>query len=284
MEADDTINLVRYLRIISKRKMLISLIVIASVISAIVVTLLSPKTYKTSSVIQLSNPQISLSEETESGKGDENLRIRTSASYLVETATSDLVLSKVASRLRLGVPVPELRAKIQASLPELSNFLTITVNYGNPQGAALIANTLAEELVKQISKGDLLRKNFLVKKSKQVQGELQEVEKRRKLAEEILNQSKVDLTLSSGDRIMAQAQALQVLSSLSALTKDLAGENQKLQARLLELGETKISKAAEVPRKPNEHPLSTNIAFAIVLGLTGGMAVAFLAEFWQKSS
>ena len=61
MEADDTINLVRYLRIISKRKMLISLIVIASVISAIVVTLFSPKTYKTSSVIQLSNPQISLS-------------------------------------------------------------------------------------------------------------------------------------------------------------------------------------------------------------------------------
>lgn len=282
MNADDTINLIRYLQIIQKRKMLIVVIAVISAIAAIVVTLVSPKTYSASAVVQLSDPQRNLWEVEKLSNEEKNLRMRRSASNLVEIAISDSTLRKVASKLGLKAPISELRAGIQPNVAEAGNFMTVTVQQKSPQRTALVANALADLIVKQTSREDHELKEFLLKRLKQLRSEIVQIEERKELGEEIIRQSKTDLTIGSAERILAEAQALQALSSLHVFAENLEQEKQRLEARLLEFGDTKISKAAEVPRKPNEHPLSFNIAFALILGVTGGVAVALLKELWQR--
>lgn len=280
MNADDTINLIRYVKIIQKRKALIVLVAAISAIVAIIVTLVSPKSYTTSTIVQLSDPQRSLWEAEELSDEERSLRMRRSSSNLVETAISDSTLGKAVSHLNLKVPVSELRAGIQPSVAEAGNFMTITVRQKSPQRAALVANALADSVVKQTRQQDRELKDFLVKRLKQLQGEIVQIEERKKIGEEIMRQAKSDSSIGSAEKILAEAQALQALSSLHVSAENLEQESQKLQARLLEFGDTKISKAAEVPQKPNEHPLSFNIAFALILGVTGGVALALLRELW----
>lgn len=278
---EEEINLARYLQMVEKRKFLVLLVLALAVIATIVATQLAPQNYKTVTVIQLSNPGISLGDEA-AEVADQNLLIKRSSSYFVEASTADGVLKETISQTKVGLSVAELRGKVQPSLAEAGNMLTLLITDSQPKRAALIANKLAENLVQLAKKLDADKREIFQKNLDGLKVRLAKIEEQKKIGEETISQAKTDTTISSGDRILAQAQALQALSALDALRAELLQERRDIEAKLFEMGESKVIKLADVPHKPSGRSLGLNLGLALVLGLAAGVGLAILAESWMK--
>ncbi len=275
----EDINLVRYLQMVRKRKLLVVIVLLFAVVVTLISTRVLPQSYKTVAVIQLSNPEAVLREK-EIGEVDKGLIPKRTASYLVETATGDEILKAVIAQAKLKLSIAELRTKIDASSPEAGDSITLIITDSQPKRVALIANLLAENIVRLARRLDKSKKEFFEENLSNIDEKLVKIEEQRRIAEETISQAKADETLSSSERILAQAQALQAVSALSSFQKDFLEQRRDIQAKLLEMGESRVVKSADVPSRPSGRSLSLNLALALVLGLAAGVGIAIFVESW----
>ncbi len=275
----EDINLVRYLQMVRKRKLIVVMVLLFAVVVTLISTRVLPQSYKTVAVIQLSNPEAVLREK-EIGEVDKGLIPKRTASYLVETATGDEILKAVITQAKLKLSIAELRTKIDASSPEAGDSITLIITDSQPKRVALIANLLAENIVRLARRLDKSKKEFFEENLSNIDEKLVKIEEQRRIAEETISQAKADETLSSSERILAQAQALQAVGALSSFQKDFLEQRRDIQAKLLEIGESRVVKSADVPSRPSGRSLSLNLALALVLGLAAGVGIAIFVESW----
>jgi capsular exopolysaccharide synthesis family protein len=254
-------NLRDYFQIIWRRKWVILATSLTIVIIVMLVTLRIPPTYSATTTIR-----IALTNSGSPSYEDYIYSDRLMNTY-VDLATTTPVLDLLKQRLGLNI-LPKISVK---TVPN-TELIRITVEYSEPNTAALVANTLADILISQSL--ELYRgggKSSLEILSEQVATMEKEVNQART---EYLNVVANDPNDTVG--IQTAKDKLDINQQMYASILD-----QYEQARLDESQRANSISVVEpanpplIPSKPNR---ILNIALGFIVGAAGGLGLAFLFE------
>jgi non-specific protein-tyrosine kinase len=182
-------------------------------------------------------------------------------------ATSSPVLEELATRLDLDEP-PNIEVEI---IPN-TELLQITVESHKSDVAALAANTLAEILVNQNenlhSGGGTSPQEILAEQLDQIEAELiQAREEYDVLLEEYPGDS---------ERLTAASRSIALKEDTYAMLLEQYAQTRIRQA--LRANSISVVEPAIVPEKPSSPKLVLNLALGFMVGLAGGLGLAFLFE------
>jgi capsular exopolysaccharide synthesis family protein len=182
-------------------------------------------------------------------------------------ATSGPTLEELANRLARAEP-PDVKAEI---LPN-TEIIQIAVEDADPVLAANAANILAEILIAQsqqlYSGGGKSPQEILSEQLAQTETELNQA---RQDYENLIAESPGDT-----DRIAAASRAIELKQEIYASLL-----NQYEQARVKEAiraNTISVIEPAKIPEAPSKPRLLFNVALGLVVGLAGGIGLAFLFE------
>ncbi|MBO8159713.1 Wzz/FepE/Etk N-terminal domain-containing protein [Thermosyntropha sp.] len=210
-----------------------------------------------------------------------------SVSQYPEIACSSYILNKVIDRLNLDWTYHQLSEKITAEKDKDSGFVVIKVQDNDPKQAALIANTIAEELSLYVKgkEAEGMKQSFNVL-DKQLEAARQELDQAvKQLKDYKINNS------SSGTRAEEITYELDEQKLLAEMERKKDAVD-LLEAKKMEL---KIKEAfvkdqervlvlspAVVPEEPVKPKKMLNLAIAGVLGLMVSIFGVFLAEYLRE--
>ncbi|MFA4886251.1 MAG: Wzz/FepE/Etk N-terminal domain-containing protein [Desulfotomaculaceae bacterium] len=151
---EQVIDLRVYLKILRKRRMLITLVTVLSVItSGILSFFVLPPVYESKTLLLIT--QATDKQQTVSGQGDLNSLVNSMSRIPVMTMNtyvgelkSEAVMQRVKNKLQLS---SSPGSQIKATVAKDSNLVEVTVSNNDPQLAADIANTLSSEFLELIS-------------------------------------------------------------------------------------------------------------------------------------
>jgi len=250
-----------YIAILWRRKWVIAVTVAVTVTVTVAGTLMMTPTYEASTTLRVA---------TALG-GSVNYTDYRYAELLMNTytkiATSGPVLEELVHRLGLDEP-PQIEVEI---LPN-TELMQITVEDLNPVLAALAANTLAETLIFQseelYSGGGRSAQEILGQQLAQIERELDQA---RGEYENLAAQSPED-----SERIAAASRAVALKEQTYAMLLE-----QYEQARIREAiraNALSVVEPAVIPEAPFKLRKALNIALGFMVGLAGGVGLAFLFE------
>lgn len=133
-----------YIAALTKRWLLVALVLVLSVLTAIGVTLLIPPTYQ-------ADTRLFVSTQTDANNANQQLfqggsfAVSRVKSY-AELATSPKVLDPVIERLGLSTSAEALARQITTGVPSGTVLLELTVSDRSPTGAAGLANAVTDQL------------------------------------------------------------------------------------------------------------------------------------------
>lgn len=254
-------ELKQYFEILWRRKWVILLTFFVTITTVIVGTNLITPVYQTSTILRIAT----------SASGQLNYSEYTYAERLMNTyaevATSRPVLDELMVRLKLK-ELPNITAEV---IPN-TELIKITVEDEIPQLAANVANTLAEILYSQgnqlYSGSDVNSAEVLGEQVSQVQADL---DKWRKEYGKLIVQ-----TPASPERISTTDQMIQMEQQIYIRLLDQYEQavlRETLRANMVTVIETAV-----VPQEPSEPRVALNYALGSVIGLIGGLGLAFLFE------
>ncbi|MBE0681832.1 MAG: hypothetical protein IH589_07935 [Anaerolineales bacterium] len=254
-------ELKQYFEILWRRKWVILLTFFVTITTVIVGTNLITPVYQTSAILRIAT----------SASGQLNYSEYTYAERLMNTyaevATSRPVLDELMVRLKLK-ELPNITAEV---IPN-TELIKITVEDEIPQLAANVANTLAEILYSQgnqlYSGSDVNSAEVLGEQVSQVQADL---DKWRKEYGKLIVQ-----TPAYPERISTTDQMIQMEQQIYIRLLDQYEQavlRETLRANMVTVIETAV-----VPQKPSEPRVALNYALGSVIGLIGGLGLAFLFE------
>ncbi len=242
--------------------------VILAAVAAFAVSSLLPKVYEAKATLIVG-------QSLSSSNPDYNQLLvsqRLSATYAA-VATKRPLLQSVITQLNLGMSPEELAKSVRADVPTESTLLGITAQDADPDRAAAIANTLADQLIAA---------------SPALQGRQAELQ--------TFADSEVSATQSQIQTTQAQ---LEALLGLTERTPEQDAEIQTLEGRLTSLRSTyatllsfALGNSASLltvvePAVGSADPVSPRVALntvlAAVLGLLVAVGIAFLAEYLDDS-
>lgn len=286
----EEINLLKYFKVMGRRKWLILSLMVVAVLTAYLVSLSQPQTYQTTARVKLSNPSALIYPTPAALKPSE---LNPGALYLVALnpahlqpeainalVTSDKLLKKVIEKLNLDMSIDALRGALFSSQMEGANILFVSATHTRPELAKAIADTVAHYLVQERQKSDQERKRILQEKLKEISQQIEEIKNQSNTLENLLAQTASDPTLSQPERAQIMADDMQALSSLRSPRFSLAQDYYNLRMQLSEMGKTEISALASLPESPRERPVTFNLIFAGILALVAGIALALGLEYW----
>jgi len=193
---------------------------------------------------------------------------RLSSTY-ASLASKRPLLDAVISKLGLQTTADELATRVTATAPLDSTLLIITADASDPQGAADIANTVADQLIAA---------------SPAVQGRQAEfqasVDADLKATQDQIDQTQADadalraLTRRTADQDATLLTLETRLATLRASYATLLSYSSSNQANLL----SQVEPAAAPPSAVSPRPL-LNMLIAAALGLFVALGIAFAAEF-----
>ena len=265
---DQAIDLRAYLQILKKRRVLIALVTLSSVLTSVILSffVLRP-VYEAKTVLLVTQAADKLQVSGQKNGLDDIVNDMTRIPVLtmntyVNQVKSDELMMRVIERMGLdsdGVTPRGLAAQVKASAAKDSYLLELTVSNNDRQLAMDIANTLSQEFIQSITERnqEVMDRSvaFLQEQMAQVRKELDAA-----------------ATQSERDRLQG------ILTLLSE------GITRTQIARSFDLGSTSlvvVSPAiAAVQVKPNKQ---LNIAVAFLLGLMASVALAFLLEFLDNT-
>ena len=254
------LELSKYINILVRRKLIILVTALGSIASAAVGTHYMTPVYQTSTILR-----VALSIGGTLSSADYMYTDRLMNTY-VEIATSQPVTEELVTRLHL-TKLPDLHVEI---IPN-TELIQIMVEDGDPDRAALIANTLADILITQ----EYQLYTGIGKTSSQVLSE-QLTESKADFDQSLQEYQRLLIQTPAPENIEVASYSVQINQSRYA-----ALLTQYEQARIRE--ETRanmvtVLQTATVPDRPIKPSLVLNIALAVFAGLVAGFGIALLFE------
>ena len=261
--ADDEISLVELYLILCRRKIWIFGAVVACTLAGGLYAFIAPNEYRTTASLHLGTMPLT-SVEAAPGPLEE--------SYVtVERAQAMNALQFVDG------------ARVEASVPSGRNagpqdILTIRATGDSPEAVVELANTVAEELVNAHA---TLMDERLVTLTARAET-LTERQAAAEMSREELTQS--INTLRESNPVVA-ALLLQERGQVDRRIADLETERFTLESKLVppHTRATKLLTHASVPSSPAQPNRSLIMALSVVLGLMGGLFLAFVVEFLHNA-
>lgn len=256
------------LEVVRHRFWLIAACVLLAGITAYVVSASLPKTY-TGTVTLIVGQSLTATNP------DPNALLasqRLSVTYAT-VATTGPVLQKVIDSLQLSITVDELRDRVRASAPANNTLIYISADYGDPSGAAAIANRVADQLIAvsptiQGHQADV--QTFVDGQLTSTQQQLQGI------------QAEIDQLTVLGTRTPEQEQQLQTdearLITLRSAYSSLLQFSSNSAANLLSVVDPAIA-----PTSPSGPRVLLNTLLAAMVGLLIALGVAFLLEYMDDT-
>jgi len=245
----------RYLMILWRHKWVIIVTTVVTVGIVLVSTLRATPIYAASTTVRVAT-------ETESVSVMERL-----LNTYAELATSNSVLAELAQKLGLDEPPP-----VDVEVLANTELIRITVEDANPVLASQAANELAKILIARSKKLDAEDKativSALAERLKQIGEELAQARREYK---DLVAQNPGD-----PERIAAVSQSIKLKEEIYATLLEQY-EQARVRAAMQSNTLTIIDPAA-VPQTPSKPRRKLNIALGAMVGLGGGLALAFLFE------
>jgi succinoglycan biosynthesis transport protein ExoP len=252
-----------YIAILWRRKWVIAVTLVVTVTVVVIGTLLATPTYAASTTLRVLT--------TTSGSVDwvdyDIMYADRLMSTYANVATSGPVLEELVRRLGLDEP-PQIETEILAN----TELMQITVEDSNPILAREAANALAEILVAQSRElytgGGRTAQEILSEQLAQIEDELNQA---RRQYESLVAQSPED-----SERIAAASRAIALKEETYTMLLEQyerARIREAMRANILSVVEPAV--APQAPSKPRKE---LNIALGFMVGLAGGVGLAFLFE------
>ncbi|HEY3111575.1 MAG TPA: Wzz/FepE/Etk N-terminal domain-containing protein [Chloroflexota bacterium] len=255
----EAVELRTYLAILDRRKWVIAVTAAATLLVAAIGTLLMPPVYTAATTLRIiAAPNLS----GDYVSYDSIMYATRLQNTYAKIATSDGVLDELARRLGLGV-----RPKVRVEVPANSELMQISVESRDPAQAAQAASALAEILMARAREAPTTAaqsaRQALAARLTELEGELREA---RGADQEPAGASgaalaRRSLELKEG-RYARLADQYERASLAEAVRPDLMS----------------VLEPASVPEAPTRPRKALNLAVALLLGLVGGVGMAFLVE------
>lgn len=283
---DDEINLADLFLIIWKRKMLIIVVTLLMTLSAVGISLLLPKVYRVDTILEPARDA-----EGELVENSQSIR-----ENILGGAYNQAIVKK------LKIPMIDL-PEFKVSVPKQTDLVKISIESSDPQQAVRVLQTLLNEVAGKIRTQLELKRSLAENKLAAAIAvesffpkQIQQVEEQFKLAEnkivEMERSRKASITNPKNDPMVVllylnEIQNQQVfLSSLQEKIVALQKEKElarvavkTLRLKLAGLKGTNITKQPTMPDKPIKPKKILIVALAFILGLMGGVMLAFMVEF-----
>jgi uncharacterized protein involved in exopolysaccharide biosynthesis len=257
-----------YLNVIFARKWVIIQAVVVVTLTALIVSLLQPAVYE-------GEAKVLISEKGSSADifGSLGLDFSSQPERGLQTQVQLMqvrpLLENTIRELELGVLPDALGGRVTVSAVGQTNIVTITARDGDPEVAAAIANTLADEFVSW-------SRDY---KRESITSAVEEVETRLEVAKEEI--------LKLGREIQEQGKSDDLAAELSIATGNyttLAAKLEELRINAqLETGSGRVVSPAVVTTEPVEPTPARNAALGLVVGLVFGLGMALLYEYLDNT-
>ncbi len=264
---EDEIDLREYINVIIKRKKLILNIFIIAVIATAIVSLLMPKIYEITSIVQLGNVNELLikNEEAKAIMLNQNLLL---------TIINDLNLKITTEGLQKDIKISDISG---------TSLLKIKITYPSIDTAFKINDAIINPLISQGQNMYKERASIINERLKELYGAIKNAE------EDIVRTQNLIINVPSPDKISQAEVSLRMIILQNTLPKyennltDLRNQRNDLQ---ILLANSKDFKVFDMPIKPR-HPIAPkkvqNVLIAGIFSLMLGVFLAFVLEFWQKN-
>ncbi|ADD02006.1 lipopolysaccharide biosynthesis protein [Thermoanaerobacter mathranii subsp. mathranii str. A3] len=198
-----------------------------------------------------------------------------------EEVTNPIVLMNTVKQLGLDpqkYTVENLKKQISVSIVNNTNLITVTVKEDNPELAAKIADTIAENF----------RSYIIERNNRQTDKLIETLNKLINLQNDKIRETTTKLNeiqTNSQDRLLIEQTQKQL--ELLKNTRDIMLEKYNMLELLKEsdLGKQSIliTSKALVPDKPIAPKKSLNIIIAFILGLMVSIFIVFFMEYWKNT-
>jgi len=253
-------ELKRYINIIWRRRWVIILTIVVTMIVVIIGTSLQTPIYQASTTLRIATSAIS-----QTGY-DYTYSDRLLNTY-IDISTSGPVLAEVMKRLNLSKPL-----NVTAEIIPNTELIKITVEDTNPNMAASVANTLADVLITQTSQlytgGGVSSQGVLGEQLAQAKSVLDQAQQNY--------QGLLIQTPPAPARIEIALQTLDLQQSAYATL--LSQYEQASNQEALRANMVTIIEPATTPQSPFIPRTFLNYALGFVIGMVGGVGLVFLFE------
>lgn len=256
-------DLKTYLQILWRRKWVIVLTAAATILVVIAGTLMMTPIYTASSILRVATPSTGTFQVNDYELPYADRLMNTYANI----ATSNPVLDELAQRLEVDNP-PQVEVDILAN----TELMRITVEDQHPGVAAEAANLVAEILIDRSRELDAgsgqTAREILNEQLVQVREELDQALQEY---EELVAQFPAD-----SERVLA---AGRVIDLKQGIYSTLLQQYEQARFReAVEIDTLSIIEPATIPRWPSSPRMPLNLALGAIIGLVGGVGLAFLFE------
>ncbi|MBC2742002.1 MAG: hypothetical protein HGJ93_02870 [Desulfosarcina sp.] len=286
--ADDEIDLVDLFLIIWKRKMMIIAVTLLLTVAAAGISFIMPKVYEVVAIL-------------EPGKDAEGKLVENPQS-IRENILGGAYNEIVAEKLKISLDeIP----KFKASVPKETDLVKISIESDEPQQAVAILQKLLTNISDRIQVQLEIKRELVENEIKIAIVEEKLFPEQIQFVEDLIQKAKQKImelensrkrTLPSNEDSMAMLLFLNEIQNQQVFLNTLQGklitlQKQKdkakidissLRLKLAGIKGTNINKQPTIPDKPIKPKKTLIVALAFILGLMGGIMLAFLAEFMTK--
>ena len=260
-EEEAEINLIDYIKVILKRKWLILKIALGVTIGVVILNFVMPR-YKVDTILE-----VGVTEDT-----------LEAPNQLVEKIKNGNYNEVIKRKLNI-----EKLPKIEVSTPKDTRLVIISIKSSNPEQAKKILEELENLILKEHQEKFDSQKKILLENKKRIENKISCLENEKKILEEKVNYF-TNLMASSPSPTY---QFLLTEAKEKLEKKKLEIENQYLKLNTLEqklnsYQPTRIIKAPTIPTSPAEPGIGVKMIVGLIVGLLGGIFLAFVIEWWEK--
>jgi len=279
---DEEIDLRFYFQVVKKRKWLIIATFVVITTAGLIISYLSPRTYEATTTVKI------------------NQSIYTSLYPTIDSASayinSGAPLRKVLSQKDLDIPFKKI--KVQVNRLPATYFIEIRVTCGNASKATIIANSLADLLVKESAANLAVNIEVTTDLLKTIRTSLQnnarkidEVKKKQGEIEDSINALDTQSSLNSVAYALTLSSLKEQLNNLKSERRDLEAQNVNFRINLADktkeleefrISEPKIIAKAIRPSSPASPKIKLNVMISATLAILVGLGLAFFLEFLKR--
>jgi uncharacterized protein involved in exopolysaccharide biosynthesis len=254
--------------------------VAVGIVAGIVLTLLQPKTYDSTSSVYLG--------QTTDANGNAMAGLTSNAKAAAQLLSSQALLKRAAETTGMGMTPAILRRQTTVETPtqavktatSVVNFIIMTVRDESPERAAKAANALADELLAELEPTVEEKIAVLEDQVETQRAALDEARIRARDAQKAL----AAIAEGGGDKAaqaVAAAPYLAIVQAAATEQEALLANLQKAELMLLSainVEKPRLLHAAAEPDEPSGPDLGLNVAAGALAGLVVGILAAFVRQ------
>ncbi|OQB14686.1 MAG: LPS O-antigen length regulator [Candidatus Omnitrophica bacterium ADurb.Bin205] len=262
---EDEIDLREYIKVIIKRKKLILGIFIFAILASVIYSLLLPKIYETTSIIQL-------------GSISEPLINKEEAQQIILNHSN---LQSAIKELGLDIQSESLKKSIKFNVIQGTNLLSIKITSSNIDAALRLHDVIIKPLIAQGQEMYLKRVSLINARLKELNGEISSLEEDISRVQSLITGMPKINNISQQDISVRIILLQNSLSNYESNLNALRNQRGELELSLANAREFKVFSQPFRPENPIAPKKTQIIILAGLAGLMLGVFLAFLKEFWQ---